>query len=193
LEYSLDDVLDEALTVREQYSSAVINTALGLKDRPTPLPAVPTMAEEVTPALTKAPSKDVAVETDEKGMMTAPATTVHIEQSQPVVSVTDADTTKDAAPPPTAEETSGSSDMLTLLMGMILSSVLGLVYFVLIGLPLKIGQTVVIVTAVYAIVNMVYLYLAEDYNNWLIRESGGTITLQDLAYFSNNNIRHGIM
>jgi hypothetical protein len=48
-------------------------------------------------------------------------------------------------------------------------------------------------SAVYAIVNMLYLYLAEDYVNWLIRESGGTVTLQDLAHFSNNNNRPGIM
>jgi hypothetical protein len=91
----------------------------------------------VTSALTKAPIKDVGVETDEKGMFTASSTTVHIEQSQPVVSVADAETTKDAAPPPTAEKTSGSSDMGSLLMGMILSSVLGLVSFALNGIAME--------------------------------------------------------
>jgi hypothetical protein len=64
----------------------------------------------------------------------------------------------------------------------------------LIGLPWKIVQTVVIMTAVYIIFNMIYWYVAEDYNHWLIRESGGgTVTFTDLAYFANNNMRHGIM
>jgi hypothetical protein len=208
LEYSLDDVLDEALMVREQYSSAVINTALGLKDRPTPspttlVPAVSVTTEvegTTTPSLAKAPSKDVAVETDEKGMMTAPATSIKIEPSPPTdVNTAVADNTKaitSTTPPSSSspDETTGSSDILTLLMSMILSSVVGLIYFVLIGLPWKIVQTIVIMTAIYTIVNLVFLYMAQDYNTWLIRESGGTVTLQDLAYFTNNhNMHHGIM
>jgi hypothetical protein len=72
LEYSLHDGRSVL-----QYNT-VINMALGLKDRPSP-----TLTEEPGPAaLTKAPSKDVAVETDEEGMMTAPATTIHAKQSQ---------------------------------------------------------------------------------------------------------------
>jgi hypothetical protein len=89
MEYFLDDALEKGLTVREQHSSAIINTTLGK-----PLPAAIIMTEEVTPALTKAPSKHVAVETDEKGIIIDPSITVHFEQSQPI----DPDISKYATP-----------------------------------------------------------------------------------------------
>jgi hypothetical protein len=184
LEYSLDDILEEALMVREQYSSSIINTALGLKDRPPPA------AQATEAALAKVPSKDVAVETEEKGMMTAPATTVMVEKNGDKAQ----GATKTAPPVATLkDDTVGSSDMLTMLMSMILSSVLGLIYFVVIGLPLRIVQAVFVLTVAYAIFNMIYYYMAVDYNNWLIQESGGAaVSSEDLVLYYSN-IQHGIM
>ncbi|KAG7339182.1 hypothetical protein IV203_020145 [Nitzschia inconspicua] len=188
LEYSLDDILEEAMLVREQYSSSMINTALSLKDRPAvSAPAAIDTAE--VPSLAKAPSKDVGVETDEKGMMTAPTMSVTVEN----VASAD-DTTKHpaaASTSPPADDISGSTDVLTVVISTILSSIFGLIYFVMIGLPLRIVQTVFVMTVVYALVNMMYFYLADDYNDWLIRETDGTVSHQDLAYVSN--MRFGVL
>jgi hypothetical protein len=62
-----------------------------------------------------------------------------------------------------------------------------------IGLPLRIVQTVCLLTMAYVIFNMIYFYLAIDYNNWLIGESDGmAVSSNDLvSYYSN--IRYGIM
>jgi hypothetical protein len=191
LEYSLDDIVEEALMVREQYSSSMINMALGLKNQPLQ-PAAAT-AEGSMPALAKAPSKDVAVETEEKGTMTAPATTATVAKDK---SAKDKVGSAARNAPSAAEDqnnTAGSSDMLTMFMGMILSSIIGLIYFVVIGLPLRIVQTVCLLTMAYVIFNMIYFYLAIDYNNWLIGESDGmAVSSNDLvSYYSN--IRYGIM
>ncbi|KAG7343642.1 hypothetical protein IV203_021650 [Nitzschia inconspicua] len=189
LEYSLDDIVEEAMLVREQYSSSMINTALSLKDRPPAATPAAVEAAEV-PSLAKAPSKDVGTETDEKGMMTAPTMSITVENIASADDTTKPAAAADSTSPP-AEDISGSSDVLTVFMGMILSSVFGLIYSVMIGLPLRIVQTVFVMTVVYALVNMMYLYLADDYNDWLVRETDGTVSHQDLAYFSNT--RRGIL
>jgi hypothetical protein len=129
-------------------------------------------------------------------MMTAPATTIHMKQSQ--IADTEATTVitekaTAAASPPLQQETTGNPDMLTMLMSMILSTALGLVYFIMIGLHCKIVQTVDICLPSTPLSTCSICTWREDYDNWLIRESGGSVTLQDLAHFSNNNNRPGIM
>jgi hypothetical protein len=181
LEYSLDEIMEEALLVREQYSSTMISTALGFEKRPPQQVPAPEPASE-PPGLSKAPSRDVAVETEEKGMMTVPKS-VDVD--------TGGETPEKSSAPPPAEETGSSSDVLTIFIGMILSSILGLVYFVVIGLPLRIVQTVFVFTVAYAILNMLYFYLAQDYNDWAVQQMGGSITSQDLVYYTN--MRQGIM
>jgi hypothetical protein len=184
LEYSLDEVLEEALLVREHYASTMISTALGFERRP-PQPAVaaPGHPGDSPPELAKAPSKDVGVETDEKGMMTIPRN-VQVDNDQ-------TKSHEKVDPHPPADHASGSSDVLTIFIGMLFSSIFGLIYYIVIGLPLRILQTVFVLTATYAIINMVYFYLALDYNEWVLRENGGMVTSNDLLHFSN--MRLGVM
>ena len=183
LEYSLDEILEEALLVREQYSSTMISTALGFEKRPPQQVPAPAPASE-PPGLSKAPSKDVGVETEEKGMMTG-----GVPKSVDV----DTGKTQQEKAPPAAEESGGgsSSDVLTIFIGMIISSIFGLLYFLVIGLPLRIVQTVFVFTVAYGILSMLYFYLAQDYNDWAIAQSGGSITSQDIVYYTN--MRQGIM
>jgi hypothetical protein len=180
LEYSLDEILEEALLVREQYASTMISTALGLDKRP--LVVLP--AESGPPPLIpKAPSRDVGVETDEQGITADVPNTIDTSGDH-------AAATK-ATPPPLEDAHPGSSDVLTMFFSWIITSILGLIYYVFIGLPLKIVQTVFIMTIAYAICNMMYFYMAQDYNEWIIQSSGGSVTMSDLVNYGNT--RHGIM
>jgi hypothetical protein len=187
LEYSLDEILEEALLVREQYASTMISTALGLDKRPPAVVPAGTAESGSQPAIPKAPSRDVGVETEEKGMTTDVPKTIETNGDK-TVAVADK-----ATPPPRAVEDahSGSSDVLTMFFSWSITSILGLIYFVVIGLPLKIVQAVFIMTVAYFVFNMMYFYVAQDYNEWVIQSSGGSVTVIDLVNFVNT--RHEIM
>jgi hypothetical protein len=152
-QYSLEAVLDEALKCREQYCKTVTATAIGFMNRP-PVPADP---RQDALHLDKTPSRDVATETEEQG----PVSTVQVESN------TDGGGKQDSAPAEPSKVSgtdvdTTSSDVLMVFIGMIFSSVFGLIYFMLIGLPLQIIRTTIILAAAFAILSTIYLYTAQD-------------------------------
>jgi len=177
-EYSLDEILEEALLVREQYCGTVTSTALGLEGRP-PLPEVRTAAptQQQPPNLRKPPSKDTGGGTDAAQKNGKPASQQQHQQRQPE---------KDPA--------SSSSDVLVVFLGMLVSFAFRLVWGVVVGTPLRILRTAVVLTAACFLLQAVHFYLADDYNAWALREmtrSTVSLTAGDLAYHSNR--QPGIM
>eukprot|EP00536_Pseudo-nitzschia_multiseries_P014590 jgi/Psemu1/215240/e_gw1.732.8.1 len=180
-EYSLDELLEEAFLVREQYCGTVTSTALGLEGRP-PIPeARTTTPAQQPPELRKAPSKDVGVGTDAAKTNRGASPSQQQKQQQ-----TQQQPEKDAS--------SSSSDVLVVFLGMLVSFVFRLVWGVVVGTPLRILRTAVVLTAACFLLQAFHFYLADDYNTWALREmthSSSSLTAGDLVFHSNR--QPGIM
>ena len=71
---------------------------------------------------------------------------------------------KDQRPaPPMEEEEDASSDMLSVLLGMVFSFVFGLVWLILVRIPYKIFTYTFFMVTAGAILSIVWLYLADDH------------------------------
>lgn len=68
---------------------------------------------------------------------------------------------KKAAPPPPEED--GASDVLSTMLGILFSGIFGLIWLVLVRIPLKIFSFTLLVTATGALLSIVWLYLADDH------------------------------
>jgi len=192
-EYSLDEILEEALLVREQYCGTLTSTALGLDGRGDDPPAVQAqqkqhpIQEVQIPGdldLQKAPSKDVGVETDERGI--GPDTSPPSQQQN--------------QPPPGvegAEGDAGSSDVLIVFIGMMFSVLFKLVFGIFVGMPLRIVRSIVVFTISYIIIQYLFMYYSYGYNDWIVAVCNDPVnpfqfklTMNDFVYNTN---RPGIM
>lgn len=159
-EYSLDEVLEEALLVREQYCGTLTSTALALPD---PQP------QEVQ---VQQPQKPPPSET--KPAETKPPPPQQHQQA-----------------PPDDGADSGSSDVLVVFLGMVVSFFFNLVWGIFVGTPVKIAKTTVVLVAATMLVQALHLYLADGYTEWALREAtsrgSSAMLASDLAFYSNQH------
>jgi len=181
-EYSLDEILEEALLVREQYCGTLTSTALGLDARPQ---AEAQVQPPVVAAAAAAGSEQQQQQQQQQQGTATSNTESGREQRQ---QQQQAPPSKDEAGP----SSSSSSDVLVVFLGMMVSFVVRLVWSVVIGTPLRILRTVVVLTAAYFVMQTLHSYLADDYTDWALREMGGHYGgADDPAYYSNR--RPGIL
>mmetsp|Transcript_54097 Transcript_54097/g.61203 ORF Transcript_54097/g.61203 Transcript_54097/m.61203 type:complete len:201 (+) Transcript_54097:307-909(+) len=162
-EYSLEETVEEALLIREQYCGTLTSTALGLdrlrgdngpsvvQQQQHPVQEVQIPGRDLD--LQKAPSKDVGVETDEQGML-GPETSSPSEQQEAEVEDDDA----------------GSSDVLVVFIGMMFSAFFKLFVGLVVGLPLRVVRIIVVWTISYLLIQYVLLYCmnATGYHEWIL-------------------------
>mmetsp|Transcript_60659 Transcript_60659/g.69717 ORF Transcript_60659/g.69717 Transcript_60659/m.69717 type:complete len:202 (-) Transcript_60659:156-761(-) len=157
--YSLDEILEEALIVRENYCGTLTSIALRLEENGQAQHAQQQQQQPVQEVqipgrdldLQKAPSKDVGVETDEQGML-GPETSSPSEQQEAEVEDDDA----------------GSLDVLVVFLGRMLAVFFQLVGLV-VGLPLRVVRSIVVFTISYLLIPYVLLYCANGYyNEWIV-------------------------
>jgi len=201
-EYSLDEILEEALLIREQYCGTLTSTALGLdRLRGEDGPSVVQQQQQQHPVqevqipggdldLQKASSKDVGVETDEKGMI-GPDTSSPPEQQQ-----------NQQKPPPgteeaEAEDDAGSSDVLVVFIGMMFSAFFKLLFGLFVSLPLRVVRSIVVLTISYILIQSALMYCANGYHEWILTVNNDPVnpfqfklTLDDFISHTN---RPGIM
>jgi len=183
-EYSLDEILEEALIVRENYCDTLTSIALRLKENGQAEQAQQQQQQQQHPVqevqipgrdldLQKAPSKDVGVETDEQGMMRPESSSPPEQQQEAAVEDDDA----------------GSSDVLVVFIGMMLA------FF----FKLLVGLVVGVWTISYLLIQYVLLYCAHatGYHEWILAVNNDPVnpfqfhrTLND---FISHTYRPGIM
>ncbi len=167
-EYSLDEILEEALLVREQYCGTLTSTAMALPDlkqQQQQQQQPPAQKEEPEP---QQPQKQQQPQQQQK------------QQQQ--------------QPPPDTDIDSGSSDVLVVFLGMVVSFVFNLIYGIFIGTPLKILRTCFVLVVASVVLQTLHLYLADGYNEWALREftagnalSCSSFLASDLSWFSNQH------
>jgi hypothetical protein len=185
-EYSLDEILEEALLVREQYCGTLTSTALGLDGRGPQQQQAPVQQVEI-PDLQKASSRDVGVETDEKGIGTDDSSP---QQQQAQAQAQDTPNVEKE------EETGGSSDVLIVFFGMMFTLFYNFLFGFFIGMPLRIIRTIFVFTISYIIIQMLHMHFADGYNEWVLNLYDGattaaSYTMNDLVYYTNR--QPGIM
>ena len=162
-EYSLDEVVEGALLTREHYCATMISTAIGFKDRPPIIQEREVIVEVPTTTQVEPPSQPVVAKKPEireicvgtEDLLFLPPATDKGEK---------ADASK-IAPEKSVEvhpETSGSSDVVTVFLGWLISSVLSLLWTIFIGLPLAIVRTTLVMTVSIALVSLIWMYAAND-------------------------------
>jgi len=136
--YSLDEILEEALIVRENYCGTLTSIALRLENdgqaqqqqQQQQAQQQHSVQEVQIPGrdldLQKAPSKDVGVETDEQGMLGPDGTSSPSEKQQ------EAEAEDDDA---------GSSDVLVVFIGRMWAVFFQLLVGLVVGLPLRVVRT----------------------------------------------------
>tara|TARA_B110001450_G_C17508583_1_gene435408 strand:- start:34 stop:858 length:825 start_codon:yes stop_codon:yes gene_type:complete len=182
-EYSLDEILEEALLVREQYCGTVTSTALGFDGRgPVQAEQRPLQPVQIPGGIEKAPSRDIAVETDERGIGTdAPPPSQYQEEQGGSPSTGEK----------IADDQGASSDVLIVFIGMMGTLLLKLLLGIVIGIPLRIVRALIVFTAAYIIIQIVHMHYADGYNQWLLHLYNDpaipstSFVLTDLVYYTN--------
>lgn len=179
-EYSLDEILEEAMLVREQYCGTLTSTALGLDAQALPSSnddARTGPSSSMAMSMSETTTSSTATLEPNPSKAKAPSKDVPEQQQQP-------------PPPPQKEEAGGgSSDVLVVFVGMIASLFVKLVWGVVVGTPLRIIRTAVVLVAAGCILQALHLYLLDDYTTWALREMNGSassfLEYGDLTYHSN--------
>mmetsp|Transcript_21247 Transcript_21247/g.50492 ORF Transcript_21247/g.50492 Transcript_21247/m.50492 type:complete len:574 (-) Transcript_21247:300-2021(-) len=182
-EYSLDEILEEALLVREQYCGTLTSTALALPDAAAPPQQQQTGGK---PPMPPASSSEEQPRRSEQKPESKPP-----QQQQ-------------KAPPPSGDDDgvddpSSSSDVLVVFLGMVVSFAFNLIWGTFVGMPLRLVRTTIVLVAACFLLQVLHLYLADGYNEWALREmirnaAGGgggggnpAVVASDLAFFSNRH------
>ena len=107
----------------------------------------------------KSPTSDACVGTEEISF--PPAEQVkkeNADQAKP-----EPKPTKKTPPPVEIEDDgSGSTDALSMMLGFIFETVFGIIYFFLIGLPVRVVKYSIILVVLYVTLATTWLYLADD-------------------------------
>ena len=182
-EYSLDQILQEALSVREQYCASMMTTALGFERRKPPK-AIPEFGEQGSVA-TKPETAEIGVDTSD---MDIPNEIALGDKGK--------DDTKDKAEkkekkakeeskpkPADPEELPGAGDVVISFIGIVVRSIFGFIFWIFIGLPIATIRTSLTVILASAILGMLYLY-ALQYHHEALLEGG------DSFYYSSSSSYH---
>jgi hypothetical protein len=169
-DYSLDEVLEEALLTRELYGSSMMNAALAFKERQPNIDkalqkaaamnvAASASQEQPPPTTSKKQVKEICVGTED---MPFPPESIDVpskdEKSAPP---------KDSArknPPPTEElPGGGGSDILTTLIGGFFGLIFSFFWALLVKTPVNIVRMTLTLLMAYVIVSLVLLYAADEH------------------------------
>lgn len=156
-EYWLDAIYEEAFAAREAYCSSLISAAAVLQARkeqgprdggsnPLPQQTTPTQKPQVEDAC-------VGTEDLNAGSNDQQAATKQVEEVKP----------SSTSKPPPKELESSSSDVLSVFLGMIFSSLVGLVWLVLVRIPFKIFTFTLLLVTASAFLSIIWLYSADDH------------------------------
>ena len=156
-EYSLDQILEEALAVRDQYCSTMMTTALGFQQRKpqlAPAPAAAQTAEKASVAeigVNTMPTEIEIGEGKDKKVESKPEKETSKPKKQKEVDPVDDD------------DSSGAADVLTIFLGMVAKSIFGFVWWIILGLPLAAIRTSLTFILATAVLGMLYLYALNDH------------------------------
>lgn len=150
-DYSLDDVFEGARAVREHYCHAVVSTAAGLKASRRNSNAPPPQSQQ---AQAPDPAKKVATSNKNVGTedLPFPAGDKGGQKENPKKK-------KKELPPPD----DNSSDVLAVFFGMFANSILSFLYFVFIGIPLRIMTFFVVFGSAVILLCLARLYMMDEY------------------------------
>lgn len=161
----LDTIYEEAFAAREAYCSSLISAAAALQARKAEAPTNPGMnsslqqhslameaTEKPRPVVADAcvGTEDLNVGEKEKSAVApSPSSKAKLEASKP--------------PPKELEEEASSGDLLSVVLGMMVSSIFGLVWLVLVRIPFKIFTFSLLVVTASAFISIIWFYLADDH------------------------------
>lgn len=155
------------MSTRETYCSSLISTATALQSNkllPRDSPEKPQEIVKIKPVevikevikeveRSRPPTADACVGTDP---MVAPSPTPKAKRPP--------EESKEASqrvPPPPEDE--GTSDVLSVMLGMLFSGIFGLVWLLLVRIPFRIFSFTMLLVTGGAILSVVWLYLADDH------------------------------
>jgi hypothetical protein len=157
----IDAIYEEAFATREVYCSSLISAASALQANKAQQPAnnsfnpkTVEIVKEVERA--RSPVKDACVGTEDLNVAAEKEEKGH-------------DSAKPTRPTPSSpkkelvEEEESSSDVLTVFLGMLLSSFFGLVWLVLVRIPFRIFTFSLLLVTTSAFLSVIWLYLADDH------------------------------
>jgi len=187
-EYSLDQILQEALSVREQYCASMMTTAIGFERRqPQLLPQQdaasvvtapkPEMADAAVDTSDMPIPKEIAVEPSKKGEKKQKEEKKSKGESKPK--------------PSDPEELPGAGDVLITFIGIVVKSFLGFLWWIFIGLPLATIRASITMVLAGAIVGMLYLYALQYHHEALL--GGGDSFYYSSSASYHTNIAPGIL
>ena len=139
-DYSLDEIFEGAVAVRNYYCSSVISTAAGLKVHASTINAVPA---NVTAPKPKKETSEVAVGTEDQKLPPKEAS-------------------KSSANKPTSQGGDDGPDVLRVFFGMFASGLLSLIWNVFIRLPLQILSFTVAILVSVVLASLVWMYMIEE-------------------------------
>ena len=174
-----DVIYEEAQATRDAYCSSLLSAASALKAAAPSLAAVAAAAAtssgppmNAPPALMPpshfpapmqpleslppqtSPTSDACVGTEEISFPPAEQTKQAKPEAKPI---------KKTPPPAEFEDDgSGSTDALSMMLGFIFETVFGIIYFFLIGLPVRVIKYSIILVVLYVTLATTWLYLADD-------------------------------
>jgi hypothetical protein len=187
-EYSLDEIFEQALCVRETYCASITSTSLGIQQHKETHPSPALIQSPQPPSHGGGPAvlspmaeeqhhkpelNDACVGTEEleykppqqQQPQDGKATQQQEEQKQGGGgAATDASSGKVVAPPhPPPPMDDGTGDILTSFLGFFLSTVFSTLWYIAVKLPVKIVETVIVLSIGILIVALIWLYLSDDY------------------------------
>lgn len=183
-DYSLDEILEQALLVREQYCSTMMSTAMGLKDRPPPSAPTDEVPNSPPPGVQPSTS-DVGIGTDPTEFppesLNVPSTSKDAAaKTKGSALITPEDVTAKKGKTTQEDHRSSSGDVLAIFLGIIFKGLFGVIHWFFIALPVKIVTTSLIAFGSFCVLGMTYLYLLEDHNLTVLNGTG-----QASLYYTN--------
>ena len=151
-EYSLDELYDLAVNVREHYASSVLAGSESLRLRGAPIQppqqrhTAPTDPEPKSSAINTPETCDKAVLTDK----------VEDSLKEPTAGKNES---HDKQAPPASDDS--SLDILGSAIGLFVSTVFSILWFVVIGLPLRIVSSTIVLAASVVLLSFLWLQLAD--------------------------------
>lgn len=176
---SADAIYDEAQATRDAYCTSLLSAATALQmtggvavsqpahlqEAPPPLmhnSHMPAPGPGAVPALKKSVTADACVGTEPMGP--PPATLQNGAGNVPERSVPDKTPKSEPKPeqPADFDDGLGSTDALSMMLGWIFSSVFNVIFFFLIGLPVRVIKYSIIFLSMYVLLATLWIYFADD-------------------------------
>lgn len=139
-QYSLDDICEGALSVREHYCSSIISTGEAFRIRP----IVASNYESV--GTDKSPKLDANVGTED-----LPAVNAEYEDKKKI-----------AVAPTYEPPTESASDVLSSAVGMFFSTIFGVIWFLLVRIPFMVLTHMIVIVVAVVLLSIIQMYVADD-------------------------------